>query len=139
MQTEAVDILVPFHSHSSLLLVKRASPCTSPRQRTCSTRLQEGKGPWLGRAKNLMKGCCEISGWDSRCQTTLAHWYTEQEFRSRRKVNLSARPSVVPKTQPLLLITYPQVTVCLFLRPIAQLPSSSENKNMYFLPNPALG
>lgn len=47
---------------------------------------------------------------------------------------------MLPKMHPLLLITYLQVVICLFVfKAIAQLSSCSENKNMYFLANPATG
>lgn len=87
-----------------------------------------------------MKGCCEILVQDNRCPTPLAHWHRGQEFKSRRKVSLSACPLAVPKTHPLLSITYLQVILCLFVfEAIVQLPSCSENKNIYFLANSASG
>lgn len=126
---------MPFHFHSLLLLANDSQPSRKPQAGNVQSQITS----WL-KSQNLMKGCCEISVQDNRCQTPLAHWHREQEFKSRRKVSLSACPSVVPKTHPLLSIIYPQVILCLFVfEAIVQLPSCSENKNMYFLANPASG
>lgn len=126
---------MPFHFHSLLLLANDSRPSRKPQAGNVQYQITS----WL-KNQNLMKACWEISVQDSRCQTPLAHWHREQEFKSRRKVNLSACPSVAPKTHPLLLITYLQVILCLFVfEAIVQLPSCSENKNMYFLANSASG